>query len=101
MGIDNKYLIKLKEFILEKLRNDDVKIILFGSRARGDNYVSSDIDIGIISKDKVDDGKIAVIKEKIENLNIPYKVEIVNFSHVSDCFKQEAMKEAIVWKDWR
>jgi hypothetical protein len=39
------------------------------------------------------------LKEKIENLNIPYKVEIVDFSQVSESFKKEAIKEVVVWKD--
>lgn len=35
----------------------------------------------------------------IEDSNIPYKVEVVNFSEVSEGFKKSALKEAIVWKD--
>ncbi|PIP12140.1 MAG: hypothetical protein COX49_07290, partial [bacterium (Candidatus Stahlbacteria) CG23_combo_of_CG06-09_8_20_14_all_40_9] len=30
--------------VMEFLKYDKVKVILFGSRARGDNYISSDID---------------------------------------------------------
>jgi len=35
----------------------------------------------------------------VENLNIPYKVEIVDFSGVSESFRKESLKEAVVWKD--
>jgi len=84
---------------MEFLKYDKVKVILFGSRARGDNYISSDIDIGIIPYGKFDDKKITLLKEKTENLNIPYKVEIVNFMEVSKEFKQEALKKVVIWKD--
>ena len=97
--IENKYIWKLKEIVIEFLKYDKVKVILFGSRARGDNYISSDIDIGIIPYGKFDDKKITLLKEKTENLNIPYKVEIVNFMEVSKEFKQEALKKVVIWKD--
>jgi len=66
---------KLKEVFLNFLKDEDVKIILFGSRA------------------------LILLREYIEELNIPYKVEIVDFSAVSEEFKKIALKEAIVWKD--
>jgi len=43
--------------------------------------------------------KITLLKENVENLNIPYKVEIVDFSGVSESFRKESLKEAVVWKD--
>jgi predicted nucleotidyltransferase len=76
-----------------------LQIVLFGSRARGDNYISSDVDIGIIPYGKFDEKKITLLKENVENLNIPYKVEIVDFSGVSESFRKESLKKAVVWKD--
>ncbi len=44
-------------------------------------------------------GKLILLREHIEEMNIPYKVEIVDFSTVSEGFKKMALKEAVVWKD--
>jgi len=96
---ENKYILKLKKVIIDFLKNDNVKIVLFGSRARRDNYISSDVDIGIIPYGKFDEKKITLLKENVENLNIPYKVEIVDFSGVSESFRKESLKEVVVWKD--
>ena len=85
--------------VLEELKNEKVKIFLFGSRARGDNFTVSDVDIGYIPKDNFDDKKITFLKEKIENSTIPYKVEVVNFNNVSEDFKNEALKDIEIWKD--
>lgn len=85
--------------IVDFLKDDKVKIIIFGSRAREDNYPNSDVDIGIIPYERLDAVRIAILKERIENSNIPYKVEIVNFLEVSEEFKKEALKEVIIWKD--
>lgn len=95
----NNYLIKLKDLVLRSLKDEKVKIILFGSRARADSRNTSDVDIGLIPYGKIDKKKLLILKEKIEDLNIPYKVEIVDFSQTSESFKKEAMKEVIVWKD--
>lgn len=39
---------KLKEAFLRTLKDEDVKVVLFGSRARGDFVNTSDVDVGII-----------------------------------------------------
>lgn len=96
---ENTYLTKLKQLVLSFLKDEKVRIILFGSRARRDNHSTSDVDIGIIPYGKIDKKKIVLLKEKLEDLNIPYKVEIVDFSEVSVDFKREAIKEAVIWKE--
>ena len=96
---ENKHILKLKKMVIDFFKYDRVKIILFGSRARGENYTSSDVDIGIIPYGEFEGEKISLLREKIENLNIPYKVEIVNFMEVSKEFKQEALKNVMIWKD--
>lgn len=98
-NIGNDKISELKRLTLALFKDAKVKIILFGSRARGDNYSSSDVDIGIIPLGSIDEGKIALLKEKMENMNIPYKVEVVNFSEVSEEFEKEAMRGAVVWKE--
>ena len=91
-------LIKLKEVFLEFFRDEDVKVVLFGSRARGDFANTSDVDVGLIIGDGVDRRKLVLLREHIEEMNIPYKVEIVDFSTVSEEFKKMALKGAVVWK---
>ncbi len=50
MITNNVFIQQLKEQVLAFLGNENVKIVVFGSRIRGDNVASSDIDIGIIPK---------------------------------------------------
>lgn len=97
--MDNEFVERLKECVLESLKGEDLKIILFGSRARKDNMACSDMDIGIIPKGEFDRRKLVLLREGIEELNIPYKVDIVDFSSVSEIFRREALKGAEIWKD--
>lgn len=96
---ENRYLLKLKKLVRNSLEGEPVKVIVFGSRARQDNHSASDVDIGLIPYGRISRRKITELREKIEDLNIPYKVELVDFSQVSDSFRKEAMEEVIVWKD--
>ncbi|MEW5691854.1 MAG: nucleotidyltransferase domain-containing protein [Candidatus Hydrogenedentota bacterium] len=100
MGVEeNKYIVDLKNIILNFLKDENVKVILLGSRARLNNYNNSDIDICIVPYNDFNQNKITLLREKLEDLSIPYKVEIINFNEVSEDFKREILKEHIIWKD--
>lgn len=98
--MENIHLKKLKELVLVSLKDEKVKVVLFGSRARGDNCGTSDVDIGLIPYTALNKKKMVLVKDRVEELNIPYKVEIVDFSRVSADFRKEAMRGAVIWKDW-
>jgi predicted nucleotidyltransferase len=89
----------LKSLIIEFFKEEDVIVILFGSRARGDYSRVSDIDIGILPKNRLDRKKLVLLKEKIDNLNFPYTVDVVDLSKVSEAFREKALGEGIVWKN--
>lgn len=88
---------ELKSLIFETLKGENITVLLFGSRAREDFSQVSDIDIGILPGDNFDQRKLVFLKERIENLNIPYTVDIVDLSRVSEAFKERALKEGIIW----
>lgn len=89
----------LKSLLIEFFKEENVIVILFGSRARGDYSRVSDIDIGILPKNKLDRKKLVLLKEKIDNLNFPYTVDVVDLSKVSEAFREKALREGIVWKN--
>jgi len=82
----------LKNFLKEYFKNTDVKVYLFGSRAKGKNRKYSDIDLAIESKNDIKD-KIIELKSIIEESNLIYKVDIVELSK-ADFLKNEEM---VLW----
>jgi len=58
----------------------------------------SDIDIGILPGKNFDRRKLIFLKERTEDLNIPYTGDIVDLSRVSKVFKEKALREGVVWK---
>ncbi len=96
--IYEKALKVLENMVKDTFKNSEVKIVLFGSRARGDYAKTSDIDIGILPKGEMNRKELILLREKVENSNIPYKVDVVNLSQTSKEFTEKALKEGILWK---
>ena len=96
----NKYLDQLKTLVLDQMKDESVKVLLFGSRARGDHHQGSDVDLGLIPSKSLSSSRVSFLKEIIENSCIPYKVDVVDLRDVSKEFYEQALKDAVVWKNW-
>jgi len=89
----------LKDMAREVFKGENVTVILFGSRGRGDHLETSDMDVGILSGRGMNKSKITLFRERIENSNIPYKVDVVDLSRASKEFTQVVLKEGvIIWE---
>ena len=89
---------QIHSIALEIFKDSDVCIFLFGSRADGSNSTYSDYDLGIFADTNID-SKLIELKETFQNSNIPFKIDVVNFAHVSIEFKKIALSKVEVWKD--
>ncbi len=98
--MENKHLVQLREVVTDFFKDDEVKIILFGSRARGESSYFSDVDIGVLPSSNFDTKKIPLLEEKMGEFNIPFKVEIINLLETSSELRQQALKDAVVWKNY-
>lgn len=76
----------------------EVKIYLFGSRARGKYAQWSDIDLALDAGKRLNPVLVDEIKSVLENTNIPWKIDVVDLYFVSDAMKDSIMKEKIIWK---
>ena len=74
------------------------KIVLFWSRARKDNTPESDIDIAIDNNNKIDFFILSNIKEDFEESTVPFSVDLVDLNSISEEFKNQILKDAIIWK---
>ena len=82
----------LKNFLLEKFPKEHV--YLFGSRARGDESVYSDIDIAIESNRSLL-SELSQVRFEIEESLIPYKVDLVELSkapYLRDIIEKEGVR---------
>jgi predicted nucleotidyltransferase len=65
-------------------KNNKIKeIFLFGSRAKGNYKKGSDIDIAITA-DSLSLEELNQIRVEINNLALPYKVDVIDFNKISN-----------------
>lgn len=103
MALGHNYWEKpLKDLLLLELERSEyskTSLFLFGSRALGTAFAVSDIDIGIKGELPLPFALLSHLHEKIDELNLPLKVDLVDFQKVSLEFAEHAMKGAIIWKN--
>lgn len=82
---------KILQTVLSKhLDPTQYQAFVFGSRATDKSRRFSDIDLGIEGATKIPGFIMQRIKGDFEESNLPYKIDVVDFSLVSDTFKQVA-----------
>lgn len=96
MRLEHYPLEKLKKELLAILaRHLDLsryRVFFFGSRVTGKGTDRSDIDVGIEGPEPVPFIKMAHIEDEIELLPTLYKIDIVDFSRVSEIFRKVATR---------
>ncbi len=95
---------RIEHYSAEKLKKEIIAILakyldlreygvfFFGSRVKGNNFPSADIDIGIEGPREIPAEIKLAIQEEMDNLPTLYKFDIVDFKNVSEKFKKEAFK---------
>lgn len=93
-GIDESIIENIINIIKEY--NEITKAVIFGSRARGDYKNTSDIDIALFG-DKLNNTINTKIFYQIEDLYIPYKIDLINFNTLGDNnkIKENILKEGV------
>lgn len=98
-GLSNDHVEFLKNCITEVFgEKTDLKVYLFGSRAKGKERKFSDVDLAFKSKDSKLDQKISIITHKLEDSNLPYKFDLVNWKNIFKEYLPQIQKEKkIFW----
>lgn len=84
------------EIIRRYLPREEFEIVLFGSWARGDAQENSDIDIGLVGPEPVDDMVLLRIKEEIKGVPTLRRIDVVDLDKSSEEFRREALSYAQV-----
>ncbi len=89
-GVDIKYI----DQIIEVLKSYPAiqEVVLYGSRAKNTYQEYSDIDLCITKKDK---GSISGLTLELEDLNIPYMVDLVEYDHVDTNLQKNIKKDGV------
>lgn len=89
----------VRQVVLTEIGDEPVKVYLFGSWARGEEHISSDIDIAVESIDGVPLDILALLREALEESAVPYRVDVVDLAEAEKILASKVRKEGILWKD--
>ncbi|MBU1323418.1 nucleotidyltransferase domain-containing protein [Patescibacteria group bacterium] len=93
--LKKKYLDIINKILWVHLDKSRDRAFIFGSWAIGDNRKWSDIDIGIESKRKITFEILSRLNEDFDESNLPYAVDVVDFSGTTKQF-QAVAKQAVI-----
>ena len=88
-----------RRIVVKFLAPQRARLFLFGSRARGAAHRTSDIDVAVLPEAPLIPGALARLREALEESDIPYRVEIIDLSTVSEAFRRRVLAEGIPWND--
>lgn len=72
-----------------------ITIYWFGSWPKGEAWPGSDIDLALSAADPIPLGKLASLRENLENLPTLYQIDIVDLGTVGPAFKQEILAHGV------
>jgi predicted nucleotidyltransferase len=97
MATEEDYINLLKDLILNLIDRENYAVFIFGGRARGRTGKAVDIDIGFLGNGPLAKDHLADIYYAIEESEIPYKVDLVDFYSVDQQFRNIALSEILIW----
>ena len=93
--LDNNTFKIIKTILNSYLPNNSYKAFIFGSRATNNNRTFSDIDLGILGSKPLPTKNYINLVQAFEDSDIPYRTDVVDFTSVSDKFKEQALNKII------
>ena len=97
LNYKNKYIEIAKNTILESIDKEKTSVFLFGSRADNTFTDDSDLDIGLLSDEKIDLLLFHKIREKLEKSVVPYHIDLVDLRRTDEEFRNIALDNAVIW----
>jgi predicted nucleotidyltransferase len=89
MNLEPEFIFLIKSCV--KKNFPQAKIFIFGSRAKENNRKFSDIDIAI-KDSKINSQKLAKTRFELEESNLPYKVDLVDYDELDEKILEKAIE---------
>jgi predicted nucleotidyltransferase len=89
---------RVREITLQVLGDRAVHVYLFGSSVTGRVRRSSDIDVGIDAGDILAPVLLAELRERLEESDVPYDVDVVDLRAASSEIRASVEREGVVWR---
>jgi predicted nucleotidyltransferase len=89
---------RVREIVLEALHGRTARVYVFGSSVTGPVHQASDIDIAVEARGPLPPELLAELRDRLEESDIPYDVDIVDLGTVSPMFRERIQRDGVVWQ---
>ena len=93
--VDAKTINLVSQIVRKHLPDSSYDAFIFGSHATGSNRKYSDLDLGIMGPKTLSPIQYMTIKNDLDESDVSYRVDLIDFTKVSDKFKQVSLKNKI------
>jgi type I restriction enzyme S subunit len=93
--LEDRYLKIIKDILDNHSELDKHSVFIFGSRAMGNAHKFSDVDIGIKGDRPIEYSVITRLVDDFEESDLPFRVDVVDFSKTDEKFRSVAEKATI------
>ena len=83
--------------IRSHLAGKNVRVLPFGSRARGDSRIWSDIDVAVQTNPLFPAGSLSALREALEESSCLLNVDVVDFNDANAAMRESIDREGIEW----
>ena len=83
--------------ICSHLAGKNVRVLPFGSRARGDSRIWSDIDVAVQTNPLLPAGSLSALREALEESSCLLNVDVVDFNGANAAMRESIDREGIEW----
>lgn len=97
MSIENPNQTMAREIVRRMISPGEARVVLFGSRARGDARAFSDIDLAIFPQADFSPGKLAALREALEESSLLVDVDLVDMRTADPRLVAAVEREGQVW----
>ncbi len=96
INVGKQYLETIKRVLHKHVNNAEIRV--FGSRLNEDVKKYADLDMVIVAKEKIALKVVTRMKEELEESDIPFRVDILDWHEISNDFKKIINKNYEVLK---
>ncbi len=95
----DRVVLEASRIVIDALRPRAVRVYVFGSRARGDAGMRSDIDLAIVADRRLPRASLAKAREALEESTIPQRVDLVDLAAAPPALHDKVLREGIQCSD--
>ena len=95
--LEARWLAQVRDISVRILAPYDVDLYLFGSRARGDARLASDIDLAVDPRGELPRGALLDLEEALDESTVPVRVEVVDLRFAGRDLRARVHEEGVQW----